>query len=99
MADDKPVEEHPAGGKLKLDGGRGDTHLKLLDIGSDMEGLNVSELGKAFGFAPGRESGRCLGIGSAGMRVADIGGEELEDAPGRRGVRREQGRQGYAFDA
>ena len=48
--------------------------------------------------APGGEAGRGLRVGLAGVRVPDMGGEELEDAAGGAGIgrieRREPARTG-----
>ena len=43
--------------------------------------------------APGGEAARSLGVGLAGVRVPDMGDEELDDAPGGGGVGRQQGRE------
>jgi hypothetical protein len=39
---------------------------------------------KAALLAPGEEPGAGLGVGSTGVRVADVGGEELDVTPGGR---------------
>lgn len=50
--------------------------------------------GRGVVLAPSRESGCRLGIGAAGVRAANVGGEELEDALGGRRVGGEQGWEG-----
>ena len=48
-----------------------------------MDGLDLDELVDAGGIlAPGEEACRGAGVGGAGVRIAELGCEELEVAPG-----------------
>jgi hypothetical protein len=57
--------------------------LARLDIGGDLMRPDCRKRQAAF-VAPGEESCACPGIGAARVRVADIGGEEFDVAPGGR---------------
>ena len=57
----------------------------------DMEGFDVAEMGDADGLRPSGEAAGGGGVGLAGVRVPDVGGEELEDALGGGRVGREEG--------
>ena len=61
---------------------RAQAALQLLDIGGDMEWCDVAEMGDADGVRPSGEAADGGGVGLAGVRVPDVGGEELEDALG-----------------
>ena len=59
LAHDQPVEQHPDAGEMLLDGGRRNPLQQLLDVGGDVDGLDVAQMGDAAGLAPGGEfSGR-----------------------------------------
>ncbi len=45
------------------------------------------------GLAPGGEAGCSPGVGFAGVRVPDMGGEELDDAAGGIGIGRKERRE------
>ena len=47
-----------------------------------MEWFDVAEMGDADGVRPSGEAADGGGVGLAGVRVPDVGGEELEDALG-----------------
>ena len=57
-----------------------------------MDGLDVAQFAQVVLLAPSGELRRGPGVGLAGVGVTDIGGEELDKALGRLGVRREQRR-------
>ena len=82
LADDEPVEQHAHGGEVLLDGRLGDGFLQRLDIGRDMQRLDIGELGDAVPFEPGKERARRPVIGHARVLVADRRGEEFEEAAG-----------------
>jgi hypothetical protein len=60
--------------------------LQLLDIGGDMDALDIREPRHALGVKPVAEVQRRARIGAARVRVADVGSEEFEEAIG--GARR-----------
>ena len=69
-------------GKTKLRGRRGSRALQFLDVGRDVNALDVRELRHAFGREPIEKLRRRARIGPARVRVADVGGEEFEEALG-----------------
>ena len=90
LAGDEPVEEHSKGGQVLLHRGRGHPALQVLDEGGDVKGLDAGQLGQAVGVAPvGKAAGR-IQIGSAGVVVVDLRGEEFEKTPRRPGGRGEE---------
>ena len=92
LAHHKPVEEHADRGQLEFDRRSRQAALQLLDIGGDMEWLDVAEMGDADGVRPSGEAADGGGVGLAGVRVPDVGGEELEDRAGRWPSRERTGR-------
>jgi hypothetical protein len=56
----------------------------LLDPGRHMDGLHAAERAHALRLAPGQELADGAAIGFARMAVADIGGEEVNEAARRR---------------
>ena len=80
LADDKPIEKHADGGQMLLDRRRGEVRLKLLDIGRDMDRFHIDKIEDASLFAPIGKSHRGVEVRAAGVRVADVGGEELDEA-------------------
>ena len=79
--------------KTELDRGRRHPELQVFDVGGDVHRLDVAQMGDAIRVAPGGEAGRGLRVGLAGVRVPDMGGEELEDAAGGTRVGRIERRQ------
>jgi len=71
--------EHPDGSQVLLDGGHG--RRVLLDVGGDDNGLYLIQ-GQAARFAPAQELTDGPGVGSPRVLVADVGGEELDEAHG-----------------
>jgi len=80
LAGDQPVEEHANGGQLLLDGGLGVRLPQLLDIGGDRHGSDVLQGVNAASLAPVQEGEGVAVIGPAGVRIADLGGEILDEA-------------------
>ena len=80
LADDEPVEEHPQRREVLLDGRGRARGRELLDVRRDHHGLHLVE-GEASALAPLRESADGREVGVSGVRVADMGGEELPEAP------------------
>ena len=83
LADDQPVEQHADRGEVLLDGRLGGRGLQRLDIGGDVDRLDVDELDDAVLLEPGEEMAGGPVIGHPGVLVADVGGEEFEE-PARR---------------
>ena len=78
------IVEQGADGRQVALHGRGRVGLaELLDIGRDVQGVDVRDGQDAGGHAPGQENAHVTRIGPAGVRVADGGGEELHEAPAR----------------
>ena len=65
---------------MEFDRRRGHPALERFDPGGDVDGFDRAQMGDAVGLRPGGEAGRGLGVGAAGVRVPDMGGEELDDA-------------------
>jgi hypothetical protein len=80
LADNEPIEQHAHGGELVFDGRRRGLRLQLLYIGGDVVRPDRGKR-EAAPFAPGEKPGARAGIGAECVRVADIGGEELDVAP------------------
>ena len=81
LAGDQPVEEHADTGQVLLDRGRRPFRLQGLDVGGDMHRLHILQPAKTALLAPDEEGARRPGVGRPGVAVADIDGEELEEAP------------------
>jgi hypothetical protein len=81
LTDDEPVEQHPHRRELLLDRGRRDLVLQLLYICGDVMGADRRRRQAAV-IAPGEEPVAGPGIRSAGVRVADVGSEKFDVAPG-----------------
>jgi hypothetical protein len=81
LAGDEPVEEVAHGGELLLDRRCGERAALQLNPGRDVEGLDGRELVRAGCLAPDQKVVDRAGVGAAGVRVADRGGEELQVAP------------------
>lgn len=56
---------------------------EILDIGSDVDRTHRINRGHAAGLQPSAERADRPHVGAAGVRVADLGGEEFEEAVGR----------------
>jgi hypothetical protein len=63
-----------------LDARRGELARAGLDPGGDVHRLDGADRRHAGGRAPGQEFIGGAGIGPARVRVADVGGEEFEEA-------------------
>ena len=83
LADDEPVEEHPERREMLLDARGRERPGKLLDVGRDHHRLDLVE-GEAPVLTPLSEAPDGCEVGEAGVRVPDVGGEELPEAPLRR---------------
>ena len=81
LAGDQPVEQHPHGGELLLHARRPVVLLQLLDPGRHVERPDRRQREAAI-FAPGEEPGARARVSAARVRVADVGGEEFDVAPG-----------------
>ena len=93
LANHKPVEQHPQSCEVDLDRGRCQAGAQGLDVGRDVHRLDVLQVAEAVLFPPGGEGLHGAGIGPARVRVADVGGEELDEALRGLGVGREEPRQ------
>ena len=71
---------------MELDRGRRHPALELFDPGGDVDGFDRAQMGDVAGFRPGGEAGGGPVVGAVGVRVPDMGGEELDDGPGARGI-------------
>ena len=103
LADDQPIEQHADRGQVLLDGRRLIAARQDLDIGRDVVGADRAELADVVLVEPGEEAAHGDGIGRARVRVADVGGEEV-DEPQRGALagggdhRRHQHRAGCRFE-
>ena len=79
LADHQPVEQHADGGQPLLDGRRRKLASEVLDPGGDVHRFDVKQT-KAGLVAPIEEFTCGAVIGFAGVRVADVGGEEFDEA-------------------
>ena len=80
LAGDQPVEQHADGGEVLLDRRLLEILAERLDIGGDVQRLDVGELADLVLVAPGEEPHDGPVIGHARVLVADGGGEEFEEA-------------------
>ena len=80
LARHQPVEQVTDRGEALFDGRRGSLTAELLDVGRDMQRPHVDDRGDAGALAPGQKFPRRLRIGAARILVADVGGEEFEEA-------------------
>jgi len=83
VADDQPIEQHPHRGELLLHVWRRMGLLARLYICADINRPDRAERAPPC-FAPGEELAAGAGVGAAGIRVANVGGEEVDIAPGGR---------------
>jgi hypothetical protein len=79
---------------MQLDGRGGEARLEGLDIESHLHRLDVAQRPQAVRLAPVGEQDGGARVGPACVGVADMGGEELDEAPRSGLVRREQRGQG-----
>ena len=79
LADDEPIEEHPDGGEVLLDGRSAVAGTELLDVRSDVNRAKARQV-EAERLAPCEEAVTGVCVGSAGVRVADLRREELDVA-------------------
>ena len=88
LAGDQPVEQHADGGQVLLDRRLLEILAERLDIGRDVQRLDVGELAELVVLAPGEEPADGMQVGRPGVLVADGGGEELQEAARWRARRR-----------
>jgi len=75
-------------GQAQLCGRRGSSAVQLLDVGRDVNALDVGELRHALRREPVEKLRRRARVGAARVRVANLGGEEFEEAIGSTGASR-----------
>ena len=80
LAGHQPVEQMLQPGQALLDGRRGEVPPLKLDPGRDMQRLDLTDRGQPDAAAPGEEVFGRPAIGTPGVRVADPGDEEFEEA-------------------
>ena len=71
MAGDQPVEQHADGGQVLLDGRLLGILAWGLDVGGDVQRLDVGELAELVPVAPGEELADGMRVGLPGVAVAD----------------------------
>ena len=76
----QPVKQMADGGEPLLHGGRGSFAAKLFDVGRDVQRQHAVDRRDAAALAPCQEFPRRLRVGAARVDVADVGGEEFEEA-------------------
>ncbi len=81
-----PVEQMLQRSRAELRGRRGSRAAQFLDVGRDVNARDVGELRHALGRKPIEKLRRGPRIGAARMRVANVGGEEFEEAIGSTGA-------------
>ena len=79
LADDKVVEQHADGGQVLLDRRGLVAGAEFLDVSGDDHGFDRLEV-ELPRLAPLSEPADGLGVREAGVLVADVGGEELDEA-------------------
>src|ERR1035438_5465675 len=77
----EPVKQHPDAGQMLLDRGSRPLALQQFDIRGDMRRLDAPEFANPLPFAPAQEYSSGPRIGRPCVLVADIDGEEFEEAP------------------
>jgi hypothetical protein len=80
LAVDQPVEQMPQRGEPPLYRGCRKLARRRLDPRCDMHGLDGGDRSHASARAPGQELLDSPVVGPSGLRVAAVGGEELEEA-------------------
>ena len=79
LAGDQPVEQHADGGQVLLDRRLLKILAERLDIGGDVQRLDIGDLADMVLVAPGEEPHGGAIIGHAGVLVADRRGEEFQE--------------------
>jgi hypothetical protein len=69
--------------EVLLDGGSFHPALQLFDIRRDLHGLHLGQIRQILLFAPAQEFACGDAVGGAGFFVADVDGEEIQEAPAR----------------
>jgi hypothetical protein len=81
-AGDQPVEQHADCREVLFDGRLCPCRLQCLDIGGDVQRLDIVEFADVVAVEPAEERADGPVIGQAGVAVADLRGEEFEKAAG-----------------
>ena len=95
----QPIEKHTEGGEVLLDGMLRVRAPELLDVGRDVHGRHPGQISEPFLLTPGGEALDGFEIGTAGIRVADVDGEELPEATTALGHSLEERRQTISREA
>ena len=77
----QPVERHPDTGQMLLDSGSRPLALQQFDICGHMHRLDPREFADPLSFGPVQEGASGPRIGRPRVFVADVDGEEFEEAP------------------
>jgi hypothetical protein len=80
LARDQPIKEHAYTGEMLLNGWCRHAPAKLLYISGDLDRLDLSEATNALPFAPVEKFSSGPSVGRSCVRVADIDGEEFQEA-------------------
>jgi len=80
LAGDQPIDQHADGGQVLLDGRLLEILAERLNIGGDMQRLDVGDLADLMPVAPGEEPHDGMVISLPRVLVADGGGEEFQKA-------------------
>lgn len=92
LADDEPVKQHAYRRQVLLYGRFGESHKKTLHIASDMHRLHVRQVAYAALRAELRKLAGGVVLSPARVLVANVRGEEVEEALRRPSLFEEQGR-------
>jgi len=82
LARHQPIKQHPDTGEMLLNGRRFAGGLQLFDIACHMHRPHVLDAHDAPALAPAQERAGRLPVGRTGVLIADVDGEEFEEAPG-----------------
>ncbi len=80
VAGHQPVEEHPDRGQVLFDGRLRVRAAELLDVRRDVHRRHPGQIPQTSLLTPGGEPLDGFEVGAAGVRVADVDGEELPEA-------------------
>ena len=80
LACHQPIEQHADAGEMLLDRRRRHLAAQLLDIASNMHRLHVLQPTDPLPFAPVQKRGGSAAISNARVFVADVDGEEFNEA-------------------